>query len=124
MLLTASTRAAIPRTASTVPRASAPVIARMSIAAPARKRAAAGEVETEEIESVPPKLLVTKVVGEKAFGGTRTFEIGPAGRGSTLTITERGEVYNPIFRFVSRFVMGHHRTTDAYLSRLRRRFAA
>lgn len=91
---------------------------------PALARAAAGEVETEEIESVPPKLLVTKVVGEKAFGGTWTFEIGPAKHGSTLTITERDEVYNPIFRFVSRFVMGHHRTIDAYLSRLRRRFAA
>jgi len=63
-------------------------------------------------------------VGEKAFGGTSTFEIGPAERGSTLTITERGEAYNPIFRFVSRFVMGHHRTIDAYLSRLRGRFAA
>src|SRR5439155_25526170 len=30
--------------------------------------ALAAAVETEEIESVPPKLLVTKVVGEKAFG--------------------------------------------------------
>src|SRR3989442_346536 len=140
MLLTASTRAAIPRTASTVPRASASVIARMSIATSGRKRAtvsrwsrirepalaraAAGEVETEEIESVRRKLLVTKVVGEKEFGGTWKFEIGPAERGSTLTITERGEVYNPIFRFVLRFVMGHHRAIDAYLSRLRRRFAA
>lgn len=32
-----------------------------------------------------------------------------------ITITERGEVYNPIFRFMSRFVFSHHATIDAYL---------
>ena len=91
---------------------------------PALARASAGDLATEEVESVPPKLLVTKIVGEKAFGGTWTFEVGPADRGSTLTITERGEVYNPLFRFVSRFVLGHHRTIDGYMSRLRKRFPA
>ena len=91
---------------------------------PELARAAAGDLATEEVESVPPKLLVTKIVGEEAFAGTWTFEIGPAERGSTLTITERGEVYNPLFRFVSRFVLGHHRSIDGYMSRLRKRFPA
>lgn len=89
---------------------------------PALARAAGGDVKTEEVESVPPKLLVTKIVGETAYGGTWTFEIGATDRGSELTITERGEVYNPAFRFISRFVMGHHRSIDAYMSQLRKRF--
>jgi hypothetical protein len=41
--------------------------------------------------------------------------------GSELRITEEGEVYNPIFRFVSRFIMGHTATIDSYLSAVRKR---
>ena len=33
-------------------------------------------------------------------------------------ITEDGDVYNPIFRFVSRFVTGYTRGIDAYLTNL------
>ena len=91
---------------------------------PAFARAASGGASTEEVESVPRKLLVTRIVGEKAFGGTWTFDIGPDERGSTLTITERGEVYNPVFRVASRFVIGHHRSIDRYMSLLRKRFPA
>lgn len=36
----------------------------------------------------------------------------------TLTITERGWVRNPLFRFVSQIVIGHNTTIDAYLSAL------
>ncbi len=30
---------------------------------------------------------------------------------TSLRVTERGEVYNPGFRFLSRFVFGHHRSS-------------
>lgn len=36
-----------------------------------------------------------------------------------LTITENGEVHNPLFRFVSRFIMGYAATIDACLKALR-----
>ncbi len=52
------------------------------------------------------------------FGGSWDYRIEPDGTGSKLTITENGEVYNPIFRFVSRYVMGHTATIDKYLSAL------
>jgi hypothetical protein len=81
-----------------------------------------GDVKFETVESVPPKLLVRRVVGEKDFGGTWTCEIAPAASGSTLTITENGEVYNTFFRFVSRYIVGHHRTIDGTMSALRERF--
>lgn len=77
-----------------------------------------GETKTEAVEQDAPRLLVTKIVGEKAFGGTWTFEIAPEGHDvSTVTITERGDIYNPLFRTVMR-LMGHTRTMDAYLAKL------
>jgi len=81
-----------------------------------------GEVKLETVESVPPKLLVRRVVGESDFGGSWTCEIATTPDGSTLTITENGEVYNPFFRFVSRFIIGHHRTIDGTMAALRKRF--
>jgi hypothetical protein len=81
-----------------------------------------GDVKFEAMESVPPRRLVRRVVGEKAFGGTWTCDIAPAPSGSTLTITENGEIYNAFFRFVSRFIIGHHRTIDGTMAALRKRF--
>jgi uncharacterized protein YndB with AHSA1/START domain len=73
----------------------------------------------EAIESVPLRRLVTQIADPKLpFGGTWVYEIVPAGDSSTLTITENGEVYNPLFRFVSRFIMGQTATLDAYLKAL------
>ncbi len=81
-----------------------------------------GDVKFETLESLPPKLLVRRVVGEKDFGGTWTCDIASSAGRTTLTITENGEVYNPFFRFVSRFIIGHHRTIDGTMAALRKRF--
>jgi len=73
----------------------------------------------EAVEASAPKRLVTKIADPKLpFGGTWTIEITPQSQGSLVSITENGEVYNPIFRFVSRFIMGHTATIDAYLQAL------
>lgn len=57
------------------------------------------------------------------FGGTWEYRVEAAGASeSKVTIIERGSVYNPIFRFVSRFLMGHTATIDAYLRALGRKF--
>jgi uncharacterized protein YndB with AHSA1/START domain len=76
----------------------------------------------ETIESQAPSRLVTRIADHNLpFGGTWTYEIAPDPQGSALTITENGEIYNPIFRFVSRFVMGHTATIEAYIKALRDR---
>ncbi len=73
----------------------------------------------ETVESIAPRHLITRIADQNLpFGGTWTYEIQPAAGGSTITIIENGEVYNPIFRFVSRFVFGHTATIDAYLKAL------
>jgi hypothetical protein len=73
----------------------------------------------EAIESIPPSRLVTQITDKTLpFGGTWVYQIVPARDSCTLTITENGEVYNPLFRFVSRFIMGHTATIDGYLAAL------
>jgi len=54
------------------------------------------------------------------FGGTWTFDLTSQGEGTDLTITENGDVHNPIFRFVSRFIIGHDASIDKYLAHLKR----
>ena len=74
----------------------------------------------------PPSLLVTRIADrDLPFGGSWEYRLAPdsADPGRTrVTITERGEVYNPIFRFLARYVMGHTATMDTYLASLRTRF--
>lgn len=82
-----------------------------------------GMGNTETVESVPPRLLVRKIVGEKDFGGTWTCEIAPAPEGNAVTITERGFVYNPFFRFMAKYVIGHHRSIDGVMTALQRRLS-
>ncbi len=72
------------------------------------------------IDSTPPSRFVTGIIRKDLpFGGTWTYELVPRGAGTTLTITERGEVYNPFFRFVSRFIVGQEGSIDSYFAALR-----
>ena len=81
-----------------------------------RENGGDGKILFEVDSVVPNKRLVTRIADKSlAFGGTWTYDLIPDGPGTTLRITEDGEVYNPIFRFVSRFVMGHSATIDGYL---------
>jgi uncharacterized protein YndB with AHSA1/START domain len=73
----------------------------------------------ERLEIEPPSRLVTRIADpDLPFGGTWTFELAAEGPGTRLAITEHGEVYNPVFRFMSRFVFGHGATIEEYFSDL------
>jgi hypothetical protein len=77
---------------------------------------AKSSVPVDIVEQDPPRRLVTRVKAtEKMFGGTWTCVIAPGTDGSSLTISEDGWVANPFFRFVSRYVIGHHATMDSVL---------
>lgn len=67
--------------------------------------------------------LVTRIAStDLPFGGTWTWNVAPAGDGTRVTITEDGEVYNPVFRFMSRFIFGYHGTAERYLKALGQKF--
>ncbi len=77
--------------------------------------------EVERLEA--PRYMVTRIVGDGLpFGGGWAYQVVPASTGSRVTISEHGEVYSPLFRFVSRYVMGHTATLDRYLGDLSARF--
>jgi hypothetical protein len=81
-----------------------------------------GEITFVVMESVRPVHLLTRIDDRGLpFGGSWSYDLVPNGAGTTVTITERGEVYNPVFRFMSRFVFGHTATMDAFLAALAKR---
>jgi uncharacterized protein YndB with AHSA1/START domain len=74
----------------------------------------------EIVEAVPPRLFVSRIADpDLPFGGVWTFDLSPEGSGTRVTITERGEVRNPIFRFLSRYVFSQSATIESCLAALR-----
>jgi uncharacterized protein YndB with AHSA1/START domain len=70
----------------------------------------------------PPSKIVMRIADPSlAFGGTWTLEVFQNDSGSELVITENGEVYNPIFRFLSKFFFSPTETMDQYLADLKRK---
>jgi hypothetical protein len=80
-------------------------------------------VKSEVIERVPPSRILTRVVGETQFGGTWTIDITPVENGSRVTITERGEIYNVMFRTLSKFVFGYASTMESCLAAAQNKLA-
>lgn len=85
-----------------------------------------GEIPYVVEEFDPPRRLRTRIGGTgMAFGGTWTFELAAApGGGTTIGVTEDGEIYNAFFRVMARFVFGYESTIDAYLRNLQVRVAS
>jgi hypothetical protein len=82
-----------------------------------------GIIPLETVASQPPSTLVVRIADPKLpFGGTWTYEITPLASGSNLLIREDGEIYNPLFRFMARFVFGYSGTIDAYLKSMAKKF--
>jgi uncharacterized protein YndB with AHSA1/START domain len=80
-----------------------------------------GPITFEVQEHDPPRRMVSRIADTSLpFGGSWTYVLTPAGTGTRIAITENGEVYNPLFRFMSRFVFGHTATMEAYLRDLQR----
>ena len=72
-------------------------------------------------QAVPDRLLVGRIADTNlAFGGSWTYELAPEGGTTRLTITERGHVDNPVFRF---FMIFHdnEKTMHQYIAALERK---
>ena len=87
---------------------------------PVRETTRQGYTITYEILDRRPPQSITRRIATKRlpYSGTWTYTLQPDGTRTVVRITENGEVYNPIFRFVSRFILGHTSTIDAYLRAL------
>lgn len=82
-----------------------------------------GEMPSVVEVSEPPRLLVTRIPEDAGIGfhGSWTYEIDQTTGGARLKITERGEVGNPVFRFVSLF-LDQRATMNRFLEDLGARF--
>lgn len=73
----------------------------------------------EVVDRVAPTSIKRRIATEKLpYSGTWTYSLRADGESTAVRITEDGEVYNPVFRFVSRFILGQTRTMDNYLQAL------
>lgn len=69
--------------------------------------------------AVPPTLFATRIAGPKLpFEGTWTYEMATAAGGTRVVVTERGEIFNPVYRVMARYFLGYHGTIDRYLEAL------
>jgi len=71
----------------------------------------------------PNMKLTAKILGDNLpFGGQWTFEISDSNKQIILQITENGEVYNPIYRFIGHFFMDNSATIKKYMADLENLF--
>jgi hypothetical protein len=85
----------------------------------------AQKITYELVEDIAAKRLAVRIADRKLpFGGTWSFDIAPApDGGSQLRITEDGEIYNVIFRFMARFFFGYATSIEGYLRDLGAKFS-
>lgn len=70
-------------------------------------------------EETPGRVFRSTITDETLpFGGTWTITLEPRGAGTRAAIREDGEVRNPVFRFMAKFVFGHEATMRTYLADL------
>jgi hypothetical protein len=70
-------------------------------------------------DAMPPHTIRRRIATQNLpYGGSWRFVLEPVAGGTRVQITEDGDVYNPVFRFVSKLVVGHTATLDAYLRAL------
>lgn len=87
-----------------------------------RETTGEGPMTFETIEFDPGQTFATRIADEDLpFGGTWTHRLERVGEQTTLSITEDGEVYSALYRFVSKFIIGHERTLNTYFDDLENR---
>lgn len=81
-----------------------------------------GETILYALEGSRPPFAIQRRIATKnlPYGGTWYIALervneGDPDSGTMVRITEDGEVYNPFFRFVSKYIIGETATQDAYL---------
>ncbi len=86
------------------------------------ERSKDGAITYVVTDAEPPRRLVTRIADRNLpYGGEWETVLEPDSDGTRVTITERGEIYNPVFRSLARFVFGYTAAMDATLDALERR---
>ena len=70
------------------------------------------------VDESPTRMSARILDDDLPYTGEWTWHVQPTSDGTRVTITERGSVGNPLFRFISTHVMGHTKSIDGYLRAL------
>ncbi len=91
---------------------------------PSWREVASGEALTFEVTRWSrPNDLVTRIADEGLpFGGVWVYRLERSGSETRVTITENGQIYSPVYRFVSQFILGYEGSLERYLGALVDRF--
>jgi len=77
----------------------------------------ADDVEYSVSNAVPGRSFTTTIITKDLpYGGSWHYAFEKDGHGCKLTVVEMGEVYNPLFRSLSKFVFGHEGNLKAYMN--------
>ena len=76
------------------------------------------KITYEMLENSPSRVITRIADTNLPYGGTWTVEIAPTQSGVEVRVTEDGEVYNVIFRFLARYAFGYNGTIETYLRNL------
>ena len=81
------------------------------------------ELPIELVTVDPPRYMEARIANRQLpFSGTWSYSLESTASGTRISVTEDGEVFNPVFRFLARFVFGYHGTIDRYIVALGSRF--
>ena len=91
---------------------------------PSWREVSDGEALTFEITRWDrPGEVVTRIADEGLpFGGTWVYTLDGTGAATRVTITENGQIYSAVYRFVAQFVLGYEESMERYLGALVDRF--
>jgi hypothetical protein len=79
----------------------------------------ADNVDYSISNSVPGVSFTTIIVTKDLpYGGSWNYVFEKEGSGCKLTVTENGEVFNPLFRFLSKYVFGHEGSMKSFMQSL------
>ena len=80
-----------------------------------REKTSDGTIDYVMAESAPGRRMLTRITSTGLpYGGDWEFTLEPSGAGAVLTITERGFVNPPLFRFMARYFFGHTSSMEGY----------
>lgn len=65
-----------------------------------------------------PSRYEAEIINNSNFGGYWEVTLEPSDGGTKLTLTEHGEIYNPMFRTIAAVFFDMHATIDEYLTDL------
>ncbi len=77
------------------------------------------QITYEQVQKIDQRRLITRITTEDLpYSGQWIFDIDANGENCILTIEEQGIVYNPFFRFISKFIIGQTSGIEQYLDDL------